>query len=59
MRLLRRELKGKDDKLARVTEHSMMLAAHMDRLKGEVTLLSVHMKHEPFLNCTAIARWPT
>lgn len=36
MRLLRRELKGKDDKLARVTEHSMMLAAHMDRLKGEV-----------------------
>lgn len=36
MRLLRRELKGKDDKLARVTEHSVMLAAHMDRLKGEV-----------------------
>ena len=36
LRALRKELKTKDDKLARVTEHSMMMATHMDRLKGEV-----------------------
>jgi hypothetical protein len=36
VRLLKKELKAKDDKLARLTEHALMMGAHMDKLKGEV-----------------------
>lgn len=44
LRSLRKELKAKDDKLARVTEHSMMQASHMDRLRGEVALLTQRLR---------------
>jgi hypothetical protein len=36
VRLLKKELKAKDDKLTRLTEHALMMGAHMDKLKGEV-----------------------
>lgn len=36
LKLLRKELKTKDDKIQRLTEHSMNMANHMDRLKSEV-----------------------
>ena len=36
LKLLRRELKTKDDKIARLTEHAVMMGSHMDRLKAEV-----------------------
>jgi chromosome segregation ATPase len=39
LKLLKRELKMKDDKIAKLTEHSMMMANHMDRLKGEIARL--------------------
>ena len=38
VKLLKKELKVKDDKLARLTEHAVMMGHHMDRLKGEVVL---------------------
>jgi hypothetical protein len=37
LKLLKRELKTKDDKIARLTEHAVMMGSHMDRLKGEVS----------------------
>jgi hypothetical protein len=39
LKLLKKELKMKDDKIAKLTEHSMMMANHMDRLKGEIARL--------------------
>ena len=36
LKLLKRELKVKDEKIVKLTEHSMMMANHMDRLTGEV-----------------------
>lgn len=36
LKLLKKELKVKDDKLARLTEHAVMMGHHMDKLKGEV-----------------------
>lgn len=38
LRALKKELKMKDDKLNRITEHSVMMANYMDKLKGEVRL---------------------
>ena len=38
LKLLKKELKVKDDKLARLTEHAVMMGHHMDKLKGEVAL---------------------
>jgi hypothetical protein len=39
LKLLKRELKAKDDKITRLTEHAVMMGTHMDRLKGEVSAL--------------------
>lgn len=39
LKLLKKELRVKDEKIAKLTEHSVMMANHMDRLKGEVTIL--------------------
>ncbi len=36
LRLLKKELKTKDDKITRLTEHAVMMGHHMDKLKGEV-----------------------
>ena len=36
MKLLKKELKMKDDKITRLTEHAVMMGTHMDKLKGEV-----------------------
>ena len=36
LRMLRKELKTKDDKITRLTEHAVMMGNHMDKLKGEV-----------------------
>lgn len=36
MKLLKKELKSKDDKITRLTEHAVMMGNHMDKLKGEV-----------------------
>lgn len=41
---LKKEMKTKEEKLTRVTEHSMMLGAHMDRVKGESAVLSNKLK---------------
>jgi cell shape-determining protein MreC len=35
---LKKELKEKEEKLTRVTEHSVMVANYMDKLKGEVRI---------------------
>ena len=48
MKLLKKELRSKDDKIRRVTEHAMMMGAHMDKLKGEVALLTSKL-HEAHL----------
>ena len=37
LRAMRKDLKAKDEKIARLTEHSVMMANYMDKLKGEVT----------------------
>lgn len=37
---LRKELKKKEEKLQRVTEHSVMLANHLDKVKGESALFA-------------------
>lgn len=37
--LLKKQLKAKDEKIMKLTEHSMMIANHMDKLKGEVSYL--------------------
>jgi hypothetical protein len=39
LRALKKELKLKDDRLNRITEHSVMMANYMDKLKGEVLLV--------------------
>lgn len=44
LKLLKKELKTKDDKIARLTEHSMMMANQMDRLKGEVARLNARLR---------------
>lgn len=44
MKLLKKELKVKDDKIARLTEHSMMMASQMDKWKGEVARLNARLK---------------
>jgi hypothetical protein len=41
LKLLKKDLKVKDEKIMKLTEHSMMMASHMDKLKGEV-LVSVY-----------------
>lgn len=43
MKLLRKELKVKDDKIYRLKEHADLMAAHMDRLKGEVARLNAKL----------------
>ena len=40
LRLLKKELKTKDDKITRLTEHAVMMGHHMDKLKGEVKINS-------------------
>ena len=37
LKALRRELKTKDDKITRLTEHAVMMGTHMDKLKMEVS----------------------
>lgn len=49
LKLLKKELKVKDDKLARLTEHAVMMGHHMDKLKGEVALC----KHSQYC-CNAL-----
>lgn len=44
LKLLKKELKVKDDKIARLTEHSMMMASQMDKWKGEVARLNARLK---------------
>mmetsp|Transcript_28733 Transcript_28733/g.40967 ORF Transcript_28733/g.40967 Transcript_28733/m.40967 type:complete len:529 (-) Transcript_28733:155-1741(-) len=44
LRALKKELKLKDDKLNRITEHSVMMANYMDKLKGEIALLNSKLK---------------
>lgn len=44
LKLLKKELKTKDEKIARLTEHSMMMANQMDRLKGEVARLNARLR---------------
>lgn len=44
LKTVRKDLRAKEDKLARVTEHSMMLSSHMDKLKGEVALLTMKLR---------------
>ncbi len=39
--LLKKQLKAKDEKIMKLTEHSMMIANHMDKLKGEVSYFIV------------------
>lgn len=36
LKLLKKELRAKDDKITRLTEHAVMMGHHMDKLKGEV-----------------------
>lgn len=45
LKLLRKELKVKDDKIHRLKEHADLMATHMDRLKGEVARLNAKL-HE-------------
>ena len=54
IKALRKELKTKEEKLARVTEHSMMMAAHMDKLKGEVRVVvfySCRLRERYYTEC--------
>ncbi len=39
IRALKKELKMKDEKIMRLTEHASMIATYMDKLKGEVMML--------------------
>jgi len=41
---LRKELKGRDERLQRVTEHSMQLSSHVDALKGEISQLHQRLR---------------
>jgi hypothetical protein len=45
LKMLKKELKTKDDKIQRLTEHSMMMANQMDKLRGEVARLNARL-HE-------------
>ena len=38
IRALKKELKIKDEKIMRLTEHASMIATYMDKLKGEVMM---------------------
>lgn len=40
LKLLKKELKNKDEKIQRLTEHSMMMGNQMDKLRGEVARLN-------------------
>jgi hypothetical protein len=44
VRRLKKELKTKDDKVMRLTEHSMMLGGALDKARGEASLLTVKLK---------------
>lgn len=44
LRLLKKELRTKDDKIARLTEHAVMMGHHMDKLKGEAAHLTVQLR---------------
>ena len=44
LRLLKKELRAKDDKIARLTEHAVMMGHHMDKLKGEAAHLTVQLR---------------
>lgn len=44
MKLLKKELKAKDDKIARLSEHAVMMGHHMDKLKGEAAHLTVQLR---------------
>lgn len=43
LKLLRKDLKVKDDKIARLKEHNELMTTHMDRLKGEVARLNAKL----------------
>lgn len=45
LKMLKKELRTKDDKIQRLTEHSMMMANQMDKLRGEVARLNARL-HE-------------
>jgi hypothetical protein len=45
LKLLKKELKNKDEKIQRLTEHSMMMGNQMDKLRGEVARLNARL-HE-------------
>lgn len=45
LKMLKKELKTKDDKIQRLTEHSMMMANQMDKFRGEVARLNARL-HE-------------
>ena len=44
LKLLKKELKAKDDKITRLTEHAVMMGHHMDKLKGEAAHLTVQLR---------------
>lgn len=45
LKQMKRELRAKDEKIARIMEHNTLMASHMERLKGEIALLSAKL-HE-------------
>jgi hypothetical protein len=47
-KLLKKDLKMKEDKLSRLTEHCTMLANQLDRYKGEVWYCCVLNAHRLF-----------
>jgi len=44
LKMLKKELKAKDDKITRLTEHAVMMGHHMDKLKGEAAHLTVQLR---------------
>lgn len=59
IKLLKKELKSKDEKISRLTDHAVMMGNHMDKLKGEVLLYIfisayvLYMIHNNTIYCIA------
>lgn len=53
LKLLKKEIKTKDEKISRLTDHSNMIASQMDKLKGEVARLNSKL-HEAYMELEVI-----
>lgn len=52
LKLLKKEIKTKDEKIIRLSDHSNMIANQMDKLKGEVARLNSKL-HEAYMELEA------